>query len=120
MSSIRLGSQGREAGKGLGGVLRRGLPACHKCQLLTELFRDHRTGGEVWRWPGFYHPCESALTTIPGPDSACPVESGPLAYPVLDASRWPDDVPVPSFGSRMVCTKCGTVGADVRPNWWER
>jgi hypothetical protein len=27
---------------------------------------------------------------------------------------------VPSFGSRMVCTKCGTVGADVRPNWRER
>ena len=27
---------------------------------------------------------------------------------------------VPSFGSRMVCTKCGAVGADVRPNWRER
>jgi hypothetical protein len=79
VSSIRRGYQGREAGKGLGGVLHRGLPACHKCQLLAELFRDHCTGGEVWRWPGFYHPCESALTTIPGPDCACPVESGPLA-----------------------------------------
>jgi hypothetical protein len=27
---------------------------------------------------------------------------------------------VPSFGPRMVCTKCGTIGADVRPNWKER
>jgi hypothetical protein len=24
------------------------------------------------------------------------------------------------FGPRMVCTKCGMVGADVRPNWKER
>jgi hypothetical protein len=26
-------------------------------------------------------------------------------------------VAVPSFGPKMVCTKCGTIGADVRPNW---
>jgi hypothetical protein len=25
-------------------------------------------------------------------------------------------VPVPSFGPRMVCTRCGIVGADARPN----
>jgi hypothetical protein len=31
----------------------------------------------------------------------------------------PGDVTVPSFGPRMVCTKCGTIGADVRPNWME-
>jgi hypothetical protein len=31
-----------------------------------------------------------------------------------------DDVPVPTFGPRMVCTKCGTIGADVRPNWQEQ
>ncbi len=27
---------------------------------------------------------------------------------------------VPSFGPRMVCTVCGAIGADVRPNWNER
>jgi DNA-directed RNA polymerase subunit RPC12/RpoP len=27
---------------------------------------------------------------------------------------------VPSFGPKIVCTKCGTIGADVRPNWQER
>jgi hypothetical protein len=26
-------------------------------------------------------------------------------------------VPVPTFGPRMVCTVCGIVGADVRPNY---
>jgi hypothetical protein len=30
------------------------------------------------------------------------------------------DVPVPSLGPKMVCTKCGTIGADVRPNWLEK
>jgi hypothetical protein len=25
---------------------------------------------------------------------------------------WPDHVPVPSFGPRMVCTRCGIIGAD--------
>jgi hypothetical protein len=37
---------------------------------------------------------------------------------MLSADRWPDDVPVPAFGPRMVCTRCG--GADARPNWRER
>jgi hypothetical protein len=32
----------------------------------------------------------------------------------------PDDVLLPSFGPRMVCTGCGMIGADVRPNWKER
>ena len=41
-------------------------------------------------------------------------------FRVLDVSRYPDDVPVPSFGPRMVCTVCGAIGADVRPNWNER
>jgi hypothetical protein len=27
---------------------------------------------------------------------------------------------VRDFGPRMVCTKCGMVGADARPNWKER
>jgi hypothetical protein len=28
---------------------------------------------------------------------------------VLSAGRWPDDVPLPSFGPRMVCTRCGII-----------
>jgi hypothetical protein len=39
---------------------------------------------------------------------------------VLSSDRWPDDVAVPAFGPRMVCTRCGIVGADARPNWKER
>jgi hypothetical protein len=39
---------------------------------------------------------------------------------VLAVDRWPDATPVASFGPRMVCTGCGIVGADVRPNWTER
>jgi hypothetical protein len=39
---------------------------------------------------------------------------------ILDVDAYPDDAPVPSFGSRMRCEVCGHVGADVRPNWAER
>jgi hypothetical protein len=39
---------------------------------------------------------------------------------VLGVDQFPDHVPVPSFGPRMVCTNCGTIGADARPNWAER
>ncbi len=39
---------------------------------------------------------------------------------ILDVSGYPDDVPVPSFGPRMVCKVCGAIGADARPNWNER
>jgi hypothetical protein len=39
---------------------------------------------------------------------------------VINADQWSDDVPVPTFGPRMVCTRCGIIGADVRPNWRER
>jgi hypothetical protein len=39
---------------------------------------------------------------------------------ILSADPWPDHVPVPSFGPRMVCTQCGIVGADARPNWQEQ
>jgi hypothetical protein len=39
---------------------------------------------------------------------------------ILSADPWPDHVPVPSFGPRMVCTRCGIIGADARPNWREQ
>ena len=35
---------------------------------------------------------------------------------ILDVSTYADDLTVPSFGPRMVCT----IGADARPNWNER
>jgi hypothetical protein len=39
---------------------------------------------------------------------------------IMSADPWPDHVAVPTFGPRMVCTKCGIIGADVRPNWQEQ
>jgi hypothetical protein len=39
---------------------------------------------------------------------------------VIDVSRYPDDVEVPSFGRRAKCSKCGGKRVDVRPNWKER
>jgi hypothetical protein len=39
---------------------------------------------------------------------------------VLSAEPRPDHVPVPTFGRRMVCTRCGIIGADARPNWREQ
>jgi hypothetical protein len=36
---------------------------------------------------------------------------------VLAVDEWPDHVRVPAFGRRMVCTGCGIIGADARPNW---
>ena len=39
---------------------------------------------------------------------------------VLDVAGYPDDIAVPAFGPRMVCTVCGAIGADARPNWQER
>jgi hypothetical protein len=39
---------------------------------------------------------------------------------VLGVDDYPDDVPVPAFAPRMVCTRCGMIGADTRPNWSER
>ena len=39
---------------------------------------------------------------------------------VLDVEDYGDDVPVPAFGPRMRCERCGHLGADARPNWSER
>jgi ribosomal protein S27AE len=36
---------------------------------------------------------------------------------VMNVDHLPGDLTVPSFGPRMVCTKCGMIGADARPNW---
>jgi hypothetical protein len=36
------------------------------------------------------------------------------------SDRWPDHMLVPCLGPRMVCTRCGIIGADARPNWNER
>jgi hypothetical protein len=38
----------------------------------------------------------------------------------VSADRWPDYIAMPTFGPRMVCTSCGIVGADARPNWNEQ
>jgi ribosomal protein L37E len=35
----------------------------------------------------------------------------------VDVDDWPDETPVPSFGSRMRCRKCGHLGASVRLDW---
>jgi hypothetical protein len=39
---------------------------------------------------------------------------------ILTVDDFADDVTVPAFGPRMVCTACGAIGADARPNWDER
>jgi hypothetical protein len=39
---------------------------------------------------------------------------------VLNVDAYADEATVPSFGPRMVCTICGIIGADARPNWQER
>ena len=37
----------------------------------------------------------------------------------LNVDGYSDELPVPAFGPRMVCTACGMIGADARPNWRE-
>jgi hypothetical protein len=39
---------------------------------------------------------------------------------IVNVDMYPGEFLVRDFGSRMVCTNCGTVGADVRPNWKQR
>jgi hypothetical protein len=38
----------------------------------------------------------------------------------MNVDAFDDAIPVPAFGPRMVCTRCGIVGAFARPNWQER
>ena len=35
---------------------------------------------------------------------------------ITSADLWPDHVPVPTIGPRIVCTWCGIIGADARAN----
>ena len=39
---------------------------------------------------------------------------------VVHVGGYGDAVPVPAFGPRMVCTRCGIIGAFARPNWQAR
>ena len=39
---------------------------------------------------------------------------------VMNVDGFGDSVTLPAFGPRMVCTSCGIVAADARPNWHER
>ena len=36
---------------------------------------------------------------------------------VVNADRLPDQTAIRPLGARMVCSRCGHVGADVRPDW---
>jgi hypothetical protein len=35
----------------------------------------------------------------------------------LNGDRFSDETPIRPLGARMVCTQCGHIGADVRPDW---
>jgi hypothetical protein len=39
---------------------------------------------------------------------------------LLDVSSYPAETPVPSFGPRMKCGRCGGKNVDARPNWKEQ
>jgi hypothetical protein len=41
-------------------------------------------------------------------------KSGPI---LITFAHLCGDLTVPSFGPRVVCTKCGTIGAEARQNW---
>jgi hypothetical protein len=38
----------------------------------------------------------------------------------FNVDAYPDDMLVVDFGPRMVCTGCGKVGVDARPDWTEQ
>jgi hypothetical protein len=39
---------------------------------------------------------------------------------VMNVDRFPDYTLVQSFSAKMICAKCGLVGADLQPNWKEQ
>jgi hypothetical protein len=61
------------------------------------------------------------MSTRPRSPAADPMTLGNMHHrTILSAAPWPDHMPVPAFGPRMVCTRCGIIGADTRPNWREQ
>jgi hypothetical protein len=39
---------------------------------------------------------------------------------LMNVDALDDAIPVTAFGPRMICTSCGIVGANARPNWHEQ
>lgn len=39
---------------------------------------------------------------------------------VVDVDAYPDDLSVPWFDDKLVCTACGTARPNVMPNWVDR
>jgi hypothetical protein len=35
----------------------------------------------------------------------------------FNVDEWPDELLVPSFGRHIACSRCGHLGASVRPDW---
>jgi hypothetical protein len=52
------------------------------------------------------------------PKRACRQQRGPVLYEGREGTA--DDLPVPAFGPRLVCTSGGIAGADARPNLGDR
>ena len=38
---------------------------------------------------------------------------------IVNADCWPDETVLLDLDKKGVCTRCGIIGADVRPNWSE-
>jgi hypothetical protein len=38
---------------------------------------------------------------------------------LINVDDFAESLAVPAFGPRMVCSRCGMIGADARPNWVE-
>jgi hypothetical protein len=77
---------------------------------MDDLVAGYRAGNVDWD--------VTRLGPPPG-SPRCRVDAGILHEAIIGVEPWPDNVPVPMFGPRIVCTKCGIVGADARPNWRE-
>ena len=65
-------------------------------------------------------PCHaSQVTLMPRNTSLLVYCSARPRIVVFNVDAYPEAAPVPAFGPRMVCTGCGMIGADARPNWRE-
>jgi hypothetical protein len=81
--------------------------------------------------PGFFfirrNPCQKKKTSSTKNDCGdwqtrlsanCQKSSNACGYnTTVNVDDWPDEEPVPAFGPRMRCSKCGHLGASVRPDW---